>query len=105
MAVTIESKSERGSGKWLLRQLLYRYVPRDLVDRPKQGFGVPIEHWLRGPLREWAEELLSPAMLEADGLLDSAAIRRIWKAHLGGRNMQHALWNVLMYQAWRSRWL
>jgi len=101
----LSQKVRGGQGKWLLRQLLYRYVPRDLVDRPKQGFGVPIEHWLRGPLREWAEELLSPAMLEVDGLLDSAAIRRIWKAHLGGRNMQHALWNVLMYQAWRSRWL
>lgn len=97
-------KVRDGQGKWLLRQLLYRHVPRELVERPKQGFGVPIEHWLRGPLREWAEDLLSPAALAADGLLDPVPIRAMWERHLSGRNVQYALWNVLMYQAWRKRW-
>lgn len=97
-------KVRDGQGKWLLRQLLYRHVPRELVERPKQGFGVPIEHWLRGPLRDWAEDLLSPEALAADGLLDPAPIRGMWQRHLSGRNVQYALWNVLMYQAWRRRW-
>jgi asparagine synthase (glutamine-hydrolysing) len=97
-------KVRDGQGKWLLRQLLYRHVPRELVERPKQGFGVPIEHWLRGPLRDWAEDLLSPAALAADGLLDPVPIRAMWQRHLSGRNVQYALWNVLMYQAWRKRW-
>lgn len=97
-------KVRGGQGKWLLRQLLYRHVPRELVDRPKQGFGVPIEHWLCGPLRDWAEDLLSPAALAADGLLDPAPVRAMWQRHLSGRNVQYALWNVLMYQAWRKRW-
>jgi asparagine synthase (glutamine-hydrolysing) len=100
----LRQKVRQGQGKWLLRQLLYRHVPKELVDRPKQGFGVPIEHWLRGPLRDWAEDLLSPAALAADGLLDPAPIRAMWQRHLSGRNVQHALWNVLMYQAWRRRW-
>lgn len=99
-----EQKVRNGQGKWLLRQLLYRYVPQAMVDRPKQGFGVPIEHWLRGPLRDWAEDLLSPAQLASDGLLDPAPIRAMWERHLSGRNVQYALWNVLMYQAWRRRW-
>jgi asparagine synthase (glutamine-hydrolysing) len=98
-------KIRDGQGKWLLRQLLYKRVPQYLIDRPKQGFGVPIENWLRGPLREWAEDLLSPESLELDGLLDSNLIRDIWNKHLSGRNFQHALWNVLMFQAWRRRWL
>ena len=97
-------KVRDGQGKWLLRQLLYRHVPRELVERPKQGFGVPIEHWLRGPLRDWAEDLLSPAALAADGLLDPVPIRAMWQLHLSGRNVQYASWNVLMYQAWRRRW-
>ncbi|MCP9830098.1 asparagine synthase (glutamine-hydrolyzing) [Synechococcus sp. HJ21-Hayes] len=100
----LRQKVRNGQGKWLLRQLLYRYVPRELVERPKQGFGVPIEHWLRGPLRDWAEDLLSPAALAADGLLNPAPIRAMWQRHLSGRNVQYALWNVLMYQAWRRRW-
>jgi asparagine synthase (glutamine-hydrolysing) len=97
-------KVRDGQGKWLLRQLLYRHVPRELVDRPKQGFGVPIERWLRGPLRDWAEGLLSVSALSESGLLDPVPIRAMWDQHLSGRNAQHALWNVLMYQAWRNRW-
>jgi asparagine synthase (glutamine-hydrolysing) len=97
-------KLRDGQGKWLLRKLLYRFVPRELVERPKQGFGVPIERWLRGPLRDWAEDLLSPAALASDGLLDPVPIRALWQRHLSGTNVQHSLWNVLMYQAWRRRW-
>ena len=95
-----------GSGKWLLKQLLYRYVPRPLVDRPKMGFGIPLDHWLRGPLRDWAEDLLSERALADGGLLHPAPVRRVWQQHLGGhRNEQARLWPVLMFQAWRRRWL
>ena len=97
-------KIRDGQGKWLLRQLLYRHVPKALVDRPKQGFGVPIDSWLRGPLRDWAEDLLSMSALSESGLLNPAPIRTIWNSHLSGRNKQYALWNILMYQAWRKRW-
>lgn len=100
----LRQKVRDGQGKWLLRQLLYRHVPRELVERPKQGFGVPIEHWLRRELRDWVEDLLSPAALAADGLLDPGPIRAMWQRHLSGRNVQYALWNVLMYQAWKKRW-
>jgi asparagine synthase (glutamine-hydrolysing) len=100
----LHHKVRDGQGKWLLRQVLYRHVPRELVERPKMGFGVPLEHWLRGPLRDWAESLLAPATLSADGLLDPAPTRELWKQHLAGRNQQYALWPVLMYQAWRQRW-
>ena len=97
----------RGStGKWLLRQVLYRHVPRALVERPKMGFGVPIDGWLRGPLRGWAEDLLDEARLRADGLLDAAVVGDAWRTHLSGaRNLQHALWSVLMFQEWKRRWM
>ncbi len=94
----------RGESKWLLRRVLNRYVPRDLVERPKMGFGVPLATWLRGPLRNWAEDLLDPARL-GGGLLDTAAVRTLWTEHLSGKgNWAYALWTVLMYEAWRRRW-
>jgi asparagine synthase (glutamine-hydrolysing) len=92
-----------GTTKWPLRQLLYRYVPKDLVERPKMGFGVPIDRWLRGALREWAEELLDEDRLRREGFFHPEVIRGAWQGHLSGRrNHQYFLWNVLMFQAWLS---
>ena len=94
-------KLRRGEGKWALRRLLDRYVPRHLVHRPKAGFGVPIDAWLRGPLREWAEHLLEPTRLRAQGLLDAEWVHRVWQGHLSGAVPAHYwLWNVLMLQSW-----
>ncbi|MBR8242729.1 asparagine synthase (glutamine-hydrolyzing) [Burkholderia multivorans] len=90
-----------GQSKALLRRLLDRYVPTELIDRPKQGFCAPIDHWLRGALRDWADTLLQPSRLRDEGFFDAAAVERLWRQHQTGRmNWQHQLWTVLMFQAW-----
>lgn len=104
-SLPLHMKIRHGQGKWLLRQVLYRYVPQQLIERPKQGFGIPIDSWLRGPLRDWAEALLDESRLRNEGYLDARRVRLRWAQHLSGRrNWHHWLWNVLMFQAWRERW-
>jgi len=99
--VPISEKVRDGHGKLLLRRLLDRYVPRDLTNRPKMGFGVPIDHWLRGPLRDWGAALLDPSRLRREGFFDPKAITQKWTEHLdGGRNWHYPLWDVLTFQAW-----
>jgi len=97
----LNMKIRGGVGKWALRQVLYNYVPRQLIERPKAGFGIPVGQWLRGPLRDWAETLLEEQRLEREGYLNVAPIRQIWQQHLSGRHdWTVRLWTVLMFQAW-----
>jgi len=99
-------KTRNHQRKWLLRQVLYQYVPPALIERPKMGFGIPMDVWLRGPLRDWAESLLDERRLRQEGFLSPELIRQSWTTHLtGGHDEQHRLWVVLMFQAWREQWL
>jgi asparagine synthase (glutamine-hydrolysing) len=99
-------KIRNGRGKWLLRQVLARHVPAEYFERPKQGFAVPVAAWLRGPLRDWAEDLLSEKKMGDAGILDVKTIRESWAQHLAGHGSNgQKLRNVLMLQAWRGRWM
>ncbi len=99
----LNMKVRNGQSKWLLRQVLYRYVPKQLIERPKKGFGVPVGAWLRGPLRAWAEDLIHADRLKREGYFNPAPIQKIWKEHLEHKgDWQYFLWDVLMFQAWFS---
>jgi asparagine synthase (glutamine-hydrolysing) len=99
-----EMKIRDGQGKWALRQILYRHVPRELIERPKTGFGIPVGEWLRGPLKNWADDLLAPDLLRRDGLIDPAPVSTAWREHLSGRrDWTHRLWIILMFMAWRQK--
>jgi asparagine synthase (glutamine-hydrolysing) len=96
-----EMKVRQNEGKWILRQVLDRYVPRRLVDRPKMGFGIPLDSWLRGPMRDWAEALLGERRLREEGFFNAAEVREKWNQHLAGRGAwQYHLWDILMFQQW-----
>lgn len=94
-----------GVGKRVLREVLARHVPTALTDRPKMGFGIPVGDWLRGPLRAWADALLDPQRLAADGYLDVGLVQARWTEHLSGRrNWEYSVWNALMFQSWLEHW-
>ncbi|MFA4933758.1 MAG: asparagine synthase (glutamine-hydrolyzing) [Candidatus Omnitrophota bacterium] len=94
-------KVRNGQSKWILRQVLYKYVPKKLIERPKMGFGVPIGSWIRGPLMEWAEELLGESRLQQEGFFNAKFIRLRWQEHItGNHDWQHFLWSILMFQEW-----
>ena len=98
-------KLRNGKGKWILRQLLYKYVPKELIERPKMGFAVPLDSWLRGPLRDWAEGLLSEKTINEAGFINHDVVERRWKEHLSGkRNWQYLIWNILMLHSWHREW-
>jgi asparagine synthase (glutamine-hydrolysing) len=100
-SLPLSMKIRHGQGKWLLRQVLYRHVPKELIERPKMGFGVPIDHWLRGPLKPWAAALIEPGRLTREGFFDPAPIQRKWAEHQScRRNWSCHLWSVLMFQSW-----
>jgi asparagine synthase (glutamine-hydrolysing) len=97
-------KIRDGQGKWLLRQLLYKYFPRTLIDGPKKGFAIPLADWLRGPLRDWSEFWFDEKRLGCEGYLNPKPIRKKWEEHLSGaRNWHYWLWSVLMFEAWLAR--
>lgn len=99
-------KMRNRTDRWVLRQVLYKHIPRRLIDRPKMGFILPLDGWLRRPLRDWAEEHLNEKRIRADGILNPAPIRKIWNEHLSGKRNWHTyIWDVLMFQAWKERWM
>jgi len=104
LKLPLELKLKNGIGKWLLRQVLYEYIPKPLIDRPKMGFAVPLADWLRGPLKNWASDLLDQQSLASQGVLNTDLVSEKWREHLSGhRNWEHQLWGVLMFQSWMQK--
>jgi asparagine synthase (glutamine-hydrolysing) len=100
-SLPMEFKLRNGVGKSILKDVLYKYVPKSMIERPKMGFGIPIALWLRGPLMEWAESLLNEKRLLKEGYLNPRVVQKYWSEHKSGkRDWEHQLWNVLMFQAW-----
>ena len=97
----LQLKISGATSKWILRRVLYQYVPKELIERPKRGFSVPIGNWLRGPLRDWAEELLMESRVRREGFFNARAVQALWKAHLSAQqDLEHPIWSILMFQAW-----
>ena len=97
----LHQKIRNGTGKWALREVLYRHVPREMIERPKKGFSIPLAQWLRGPLRDWAEALLDQTRLKREGYFHAAPIRKLWSEHQNGKHDNALrLWSILMFQAW-----
>jgi len=103
LSLPIQFKLRDGRGKWLLRNLLYKHVPKQLLDRPKHGFSIPLAQWLRGGLREWASDLLTKSSLEKHGHFHTSVIQKRWKEHLTGKvNWDSFIWSIVMFQSWIS---
>jgi asparagine synthase (glutamine-hydrolysing) len=101
----LDFKIHQGQGKWILKKVLNKYVPEKFFKRPKMGFGIPIDSWLRGPLKDWAGDLLSEGRLKREGYLNPEMVSIKWQEHLSGkRNWQYLLWDVLMWEAWLDVW-
>ena len=97
----LKYKVNNNQSKWILRQILNRHIPEHLINRPKMGFGVPLDTWLRGPLRDWAENLLNETRLNDEGFFVTERVCQIWKEHIdGSKNWSSQLWNILMFQSW-----
>ena len=102
----LDMKIRNGEGKWILKQILKRYIPNKLIDRPKMGFGIPMEFWLRGPLKDWAEHLLDKNNIVNDGFFNYEKIKILWDEHISEKkNHQYVLWNILVFQSWKNKWL
>jgi asparagine synthase (glutamine-hydrolysing) len=105
-SLPMSMKVRAGTGKWILKEVLKQYVPSGLIDRPKMGFDVPIDRWLRGPLRDWAEVMLDQSVLEEQGFFDAQMVRSLWDAHVSGKkSYHHELWPILIFQAWHKEWM
>ena len=99
--IPVHMKIKNGVGKSILRNILYKYVPRKLIERPKAGFGIPLGSWLRGPLRNWVEDLLNPHRLEKEGFLNAEIVNKIWMEHLSGkRDWSFRVWSIVIFQQW-----